>query len=632
MRDDEKTKEQLIDELAGLRKQMVQLRSAHGKQRAASAFTEPATAPETISYGETPDIVWSVDDALTPILDDDPEFAEPPRFLHPGVTTSKETGTKEGTPANITETGSFDLSWITKVSFGKLLEAIPMPVLLIDVSGIVQFANHVFLGMTRDTSTIIGASFFTLFPRADEAHQVRSALARIFAERQPQVNEGALHVQGNHLWCRVHFRAVRVGSERSALALLEDLTPERRELTLNEKYKKLVQIFPVGVAEFTLPAPFSADLPIEDAVGRLLNARLTDGNDEFARVNGYENPSRLRGANLGQILPNGDRDVEFCRSWVHSRFSTGQWETKEASASGDLRYFENTLVGNVHDGSIRQFWVMKTDITERKRAEEELVDKLKTIDELYEHIVQIGKAKAIAEHTATVAHELRQPLAIIGGFARRMASRPTSESNEGEQSHKIWSEIIIKEVERLEKILGKLIDFGRHEGVMLQCIDPNDLIQYVIHVHEGRLREKNLRLRLSLEEKVAEVPIDPDRFQQVVRNLLANAIEASPANGIVCVESGVTVPSEKAHKTGQLESGMYFEMKIKNYGTPISADDLERVFDPFFTNKTSGTGLGLTLSKNIIEDHKGSISVKSDEKDGTTFTVWLPMERACDKI
>jgi two-component system, cell cycle sensor histidine kinase and response regulator CckA len=626
---EKKTEEQLVENSESLRRESIDLKMDSNGQAICDELPEPLGFPVEILQDETPEFQWSTEDAYTAIWEDASEYQEGPSFLSRDMGKNKVPAGVEVSPKDVTETGSFDLRWIANASFGKLLQAIPMPVVLTDIYGAVQFANNVFLSMLMDASAILGGSLFTLFPSLDEVDRGKAVLEKVFGERKSQLYEGSLNVHGSEMWGRFHFRPVRLGAQRSALVLIEDLTLERRELSLNEKYKKLVRIFPMGIAEFTLSKPLLPDLPEAERIALLLGAELTDGNDEFARLNGRESLTELRGLSLRKVLPSGEKDLEFYRTWVHSPFAPGQWETKEVSFGGDLKYFENTLVGNVRDGSVRQFWVMKMDITDRKTAQEALISKLKTIDELYEHIVQSGKAKAIAEHTATVAHELRQPLAIIGGFARRIALKTPAASGSELESQKDWSNIIIREVERLEKILGKLIDFGRHESIRLQCANPNDLIQYVIHVHEGRLREKNLRLELNLAEEIVEVPVDPDRFQQVIRNLLANAIEASPQDGTIYIETGVTIPSEKAHQTGELESAMYFEMKVKNLGSVIPPDELGKVFDPFFTKKTYGTGLGLTLTKKVIAEHKGSISVKSSDKDGTTFTVWLPVERLC---
>jgi two-component system, sporulation sensor kinase E len=93
---------------------------------------------------------------------------------------------------------------------------------------------------------------------------------------------------------------------------------------------------------------------------------------------------------------------------------------------------------------------------------------------------------------------------------------------------------------------------------------------------------------------------------------------------MIQVETGASIPSGKAHETGGLEAETYFELKIRNFGKTILPEDLKKIFSPFYTTKDFGTGIGLTLAKRIVQDHKGSISVKSDE-DGTVFTVWLPI-------
>ena len=110
----------------------------------------------------------------------------------------------------------------------------------------------------------------------------------------------------------------------------------------------------------------------------------------------------------------------------------------------------------------------------------ELMDKIKIIDDLYQHIVQAEKSKAIADHTAEVAHELRQPLAIIGGFARRMSKHLESCRKLDPESQRECLQIIMKEVERLEKILTGLIDFTELNAVDVQVVNPADLIEGVL--------------------------------------------------------------------------------------------------------------------------------------------------------
>lgn len=288
---------------------------------------------------------------------------------------------------------------------------------------------------------------------------------------------------------------------------------------------------------------------------------------------------------------------------------------------------------NDSDQTVTYEGVMR-DRTVRRKLEEELkaskaalVEKIKIIDELYEHIVESGKCKAIEDHTAEVAHELRQPLAIIGGFARRLSRALNSEEQMDADKNKQYVSIIVTEIQRLEKILDRLIEFTKRSNVRLQRLNPNDLIRYIIEITQARVTEKGLTIDANLGSEIGDIPVDPGRFQQLVLNMLSNAIEASPRGGVIKIETGVSIPSDKALKVGELGSEVYFEMKMSNTGPVIPPEALQNVFNPFFTTKEHGTGLGLTVTKKIVEDHAGSISLRSDE-NGTVFRVWLPLNEA----
>lgn len=623
MRDEEKTREELLQEIRLLRWQLAakeDLSSWQGTEGGSSRAGRPQD-PESII--EASELVFDIAEEM-PILDEVDTCQEEPRFLKCRPYGDEVPLIKESGTGQVTETGSFDLTWITLDSFSKLLHAIPIPIVLLDISGTMSFANHAFLALREASQPVAGDCFYSFFPDAQSAREAGMLVQKVFTERKPQIKEGALSIDNRAIWSRIHMRSIRFGNDRAALVLIEDLTPEKRELTLNEKYAKLVNIFPIGIAEFSLDREVSCDLPEEEIIPLVLSSRVTDGNILFARLHGYEGSNSMKGVRLKNILSNDRTALDFYCTWIQDRCLVSCFETREDRDSQEVRYFENTLVGNVQEGRIRQFWAMKQDITERKRVQEELLEKIRTIDELYAHIIQSGKAKAIAEHTATVAHELRQPLAIIGGFARRMAKASTSPGLIDAESLREAFSIIINEVGRLEKILGGLIDFTRREGVSLRRINPNDLIQYVLRINEGRIKEKDLRMECSFGGEVGEFLLDPDRFQQVVRNLVANAVEASPPHETIRVETGIYIPSDSAQKSGELVAESYFEVKIINKGNIIPPDYLDKVFSPFFTTKDYGTGLGLTLSKKIVEDHRGSISVKSDE-NGTQLTVWLPV-------
>jgi PAS domain S-box-containing protein len=283
---------------------------------------------------------------------------------------------------------------------------------------------------------------------------------------------------------------------------------------------------------------------------------------------------------------------------------------------------QGTIAG--FEGTIRDRTATKKLEEDLTASKQEIMDKIKIIDDLYEHIVQSEKAKAIALHTAEVAHELRQPLAIIGGFARRMVKQlGACHKLDPEQQRECFG-VILKEVERLERILGGLVDFTSQHPVKIQSIDPTDVIEKVLLLYEELFREKDLRLEVDFGPEVTEACLDPDRFEQIVRNLVTYAVDVSPRRGVVRVETKAFQPSGKVQAAGGLRAAAYFEMKIRHHGHAILPEELQKIFDPFAATQDYGSGIGLTISKKMAEEQNGSLSVKSDET-GTVFCVWIPL-------
>jgi signal transduction histidine kinase len=510
-------------------------------------------------------------------------------------------------------------------AFARLLQAVPVSMLLLDSRGRIQFANQRFMEVAGETLTVFNECFYTFFPTEQKACEAEELVSSVMAQRDYRTLECPLRIGRVKLWAKLSFRPIRFGSERQVLVVLEDLTSQMNELALNMKYKRLVRNFPIGIVELSLNHPISSQMSNETLTNKIMDAKITEGNIEFARSHGYRNERELSGVPLGSVMPWGAQVRKLINRWVENGLSLASVESKERDSKDEVRIFETSLLGLVENGWVTRFWGMRQDITERKRTEEELIEKIKTIDSLYEHILQSGKSRVIADHTAGVAHELRQPLAIIGGLAGRLSKRLKASGLTEDPDTLESLEMMVGEVKRLEKILDGLIDFTRKETIKKQLVDPNELIKYVLRINSDNLREKGLRLESGLDEGIGSAALDPDRFQHVIRNLIANAIDASPVGGVISVSTRVSRLSAKVRKTGDLSSERVFEMKVHNHGSPIPPDELEAIFDPFCTTKDRGAGIGLTLSKKIAEEHDGSISVTSDEK-GTQFTVWIPMD------
>lgn len=216
------------------------------------------------------------------------------------------------------------------------------------------------------------------------------------------------------------------------------------------------------------------------------------------------------------------------------------------------------------------------------------------------------RLEAIGEVATGIAHELRNPLFGISSAAQllrfRVREDPVVEKNVGR---------ILKEVERLNRMVGSLLDYGRPKAVQLVPGDPDAVWDEVLEQQQGRLEAKALRIMRYRADPPGRCPIDAEQLAQVFVNLLGNAIDAAPEATDLVLQS-TTMP------TGA------WRCRLHNGGPAIPPEVLPRVFEIFYSTKTGGTGIGLALCQRIVDEHRGSIALESAPESGTTATVHLP--------
>jgi signal transduction histidine kinase len=255
----------------------------------------------------------------------------------------------------------------------------------------------------------------------------------------------------------------------------------------------------------------------------------------------------------------------------------------------------------------------------------QLTKSLKTIDDLTAHVAQGEKYRAVATHIAEVAHELKQPLTIIGGFAQRMANKLGDWEQLDPGTQPECFTIIMKELTRLEEMLNGLLAIGKRDILHMEKVDLDAMIDEILNIYKETLRHKRLQVDFDSDLTGTEVEVDPHLFEHVVRNLITNAIEASHEGGTIQIETAyITVTPEKVTSEA-VEKSTHFELKITNGGEPIPSDLIQEIFMPFYTTKPGGSGIGLTLSQHIVEEHQGSITATSDW-GGTVFSVRIPLD------
>ncbi|MCK4547633.1 MAG: GAF domain-containing protein [Candidatus Eisenbacteria sp.] len=232
-------------------------------------------------------------------------------------------------------------------------------------------------------------------------------------------------------------------------------------------------------------------------------------------------------------------------------------------------------------------------VSERRRREAEAL------------AMRVEKLALLGEVTSNVAHEIRNPLSSIGGVARlvRRSIEPDDERSK-------WMEVIIRETDRLERMLHEHLSLALHTRLTLAMSNINVILEEILQLTVAEVREKGLSVRLHLAGNLPELSLDRDKIKQVVLNLVRNAIDNTPKGGKIRVESR------------RSRHGVVF--LVNNEGPPIRRDMLERLFVPFATSKQAGSGLGLAIVHQIVKQHGGTIDVSSAEETGTTFAVTLP--------
>jgi two-component system, NtrC family, sensor histidine kinase HydH len=233
--------------------------------------------------------------------------------------------------------------------------------------------------------------------------------------------------------------------------------------------------------------------------------------------------------------------------------------------------------------------------------------KTRALVDSQERLVHSERFAAVGEAAAYVSHEIKNPLMVIGGMASQVERRLPQDPAAQEKL-----QIIQREVKRLESFLGELRDFLRPAPPSKREMDLNRLIRDLQNLMEEAAREKSITLETRLDPGLPRIEADPNQMEQVLLNLIKNAMEATEGNGRIVVASGT--------QDGQV----WFSVQDTGKGMP--AEVLEKIFHPFFTTKDKGTGLGLAVIHKIITDHHGTITVDSVAGEGSTFTVRLPRQ------
>jgi signal transduction histidine kinase len=268
------------------------------------------------------------------------------------------------------------------------------------------------------------------------------------------------------------------------------------------------------------------------------------------------------------------------------------------SPTGQTRWLrvDSMLLRDTH-GSMQGTMLTLKEVSELKRAERE--------------IWQVEKMSALGRLAASVAHEVGNPLGAID--IQLQLLQEDIAAIDGELAEKVSRRVQIARVEmrRLDGIVQNFLRFSRPPALHLRQMSPNDLLRHIFALVEPEAREHDIDLTLALDESLPTIEVDENQLSQALLNLLINAFQAVPDGSRILLRS--------------CRHGDEIVLEIQDSGHGIPEEDLERVFEFYYTTKDEGTGLGLSIAQRIVHQHGGTLTIESEAGEGTQVYIRLPL-------
>ncbi len=250
-----------------------------------------------------------------------------------------------------------------------------------------------------------------------------------------------------------------------------------------------------------------------------------------------------------------------------------------------------------------------------------LQNSLATLNRAQSRLTQSEKLMALGEMATSIAHEIKNPLVSIGGFARRLHKKIPEESRE-----KGYSQVIMKEIERLEEIVNNVLSFSRTESDVFAPADINQLISDTAALFTREMKKLNIELKLQLTPGIPEVECDGNQIKQVLINLINNSIQAITGKTAGLEKNRLTIRSTPYCNLDKQQELALIE--VEDTGGGIQEETIHDIFNPFFTTKHDGTGLGLPICHRIILNHKGEIRIQNQVGRGVKVVISIPFKHS----
>jgi len=496
----------------------------------------------------------------------------------------------------------------SQIYLDAILNTIADPIFVKDRQHRWVFMNNAmceFMGHSRDE--LLGKSDYDFFPK-DEADVFWEKDEIVFDEAKENVNEelftdakGVVHtiVTKKSLYHSVEGTVHLVGVIRDITAMKK---AQEEIVKAQAQYTELINNLTVGIYRNT-PGVQGRYLEVNAAMVAMFEAESKAEFLSHMAVENYKDPEK-RLAFSDKLMKQGFINNE------EAELVTLKGRTFWASISAVMKKDEQ---GNVFfDGIVE-------DITERKKTQEELVLAYSKLQQTQRELIQTEKMASLGRFSAGVAHEIRNPLAIILGGAEFLES-----SLEALDKNVKTVLVQMKDaVMRANIIVKGLLRFARQSELVTERVKVSALIQDTLELFRYRAPLENIAIETEYDDHDAYINVDKNQIQQVFFNVLMNALEAMPHGGRIRVRTYHLLPLAAGASVDKSSVVICFE----DSGEGISQENMQKLFEPFFTTKrdNKGTGLGLSISKSIVENHAGRIVIDSTQNKGTQVMIIMPV-------
>jgi len=262
----------------------------------------------------------------------------------------------------------------------------------------------------------------------------------------------------------------------------------------------------------------------------------------------------------------------------------------------------------------------RDELGELAEAFNEMTEKLGHIRELEDRLRRADRLAALGTMAAGIAHDIRNPLTSILIFSQLMSMH-----YDDPDVREKFDRVVPRELERVQSVIEDMMELARPSAVHLEPANINEVLAQVIELFEGQASAQGIKFLREVEQGLPFCIADRKRLHRCFSNLVANAIQAMPTGGEVRLNTRCVEAAFPASRPPGTRPEPAIRVIISDTGQGIPPDRLSRIFDPFYTTKEKGVGLGMAITHRIVEDHKGTIDVASQVNVGTTFTLHFPV-------